>query len=216
LRNEQAVWIEPQDIQAADHVKSIVSTLFDEDERFVSMEETGDRLVDRFGVAVVRDAKIEAFPARAPDYLRAAILAAAKQAEAKPNVVFSIPKEDTVIRAAGARSIVFGSDDLILGGKEHEELLKRAIRRCRYDLITETNCRPRAAVVTKLVSAHSLPKTGIFAEKAGDFPQFPPQVRQSWRPETKPGARKAGISGSFSRLSRGLAERTNAWLATQW
>jgi Transposase len=37
--------------------------------------------------------------------------------------------------------------------------------------------RPRAAVVIKPVSARSLSKTGIFAEKAGDFRRFPPQPR---------------------------------------
>ncbi|OSI69636.1 hypothetical protein BSZ21_13040 [Bradyrhizobium canariense] len=135
LKNEQAVWIESREIESADHVKSVVSTLFDEDERFVSMEETGDRLVDRFGVAVVRDGKIEAFPARAPDRLRTIILAAAKQAEAKPSAAFSVPKEATIVQASEARSISFGSEDLVLGGKEHEELLKKTIRRCRHDLI---------------------------------------------------------------------------------
>ena len=135
LKHEHAVWIESGEIDSADHVKSVVSTLFDEDERFVSMEETGDRLVDRFGVAVVRDGKIEGFPSRAPERLRSVILAAAKQAEVKPNGSYPVPKEATVIRASETRSISFGSEDLVLGGKEHEELLKKVIRRCRYDLI---------------------------------------------------------------------------------
>jgi hypothetical protein len=72
-----------------------------------------------------------------------------------------------------------------------------------------------AAVVIKPVSADSLRKTGIFADKAGDFWQIPPQVRRSGSPETKSNTREAGISGPFSRLLGSLAERTNAWLATQ-
>ena len=56
-----------------------------------------------------------------------------------------------------------------------------------------------AAVAFKLVSARSLPKTEIFAEKAGDFRRSSPQVRQSGSPETKASWQEAGISGPFSR-----------------
>jgi len=77
--------------------------------------------------------------------------------------------------------------------------------------VRKIGCRP-AAVVIEPVSAHILPKTGIFAEKAGDFRRFPSQPRQSGSPETKANARKAGISGPFSRLLGSLAERRSAWL----
>ena len=60
------------------------------------------------------------------------------------------------------------------------------------------------------VSADSLRKTGIFADKAGDFRRFPPRDRKTGSLETKLKARKAGISGPFSRLLGSLAERTNA------
>jgi uncharacterized protein YbjT (DUF2867 family) len=70
----------------------------------------------------------------------------------------------------------------------------------------------RATVLIEPVSADSLPKMGIFAEMAGDSWQFPPHVRQSGSPETKSNARKAGISGPFSRLKGSLSERRNAWL----
>src|SRR5882762_6840720 len=42
----------------------------------------------------------------------------------------------------------------------------------------------RAAVVIKPVSDNSLRKTGIFAERAGDFRRFPPQDRRTGSPET--------------------------------
>ena len=64
----------------------------------------------------------------------------------------------------------------------------------------------------KPVSADNLRKTGIFAEKAGDFQRFPPQDRETGSPETKANARKAGISGPFPRLSESPAERGNGWL----
>jgi hypothetical protein len=77
------------------------------------------------------------------------------------------------------------------------------------------HCRARAAVVIKPVSANSLSKTGIFAEKAGDFRPFPPSPRQTGGPETKANARKARISGPFSRLLGSLAERRNGWLGRE-
>jgi hypothetical protein len=76
-------------------------------------------------------------------------------------------------------------------------------------------CHCRAAVVIKPVSADSLRKTGIFADKAGDFRRFPPQVRRTGIPETKSYARKAGISGPFSRFLGSLPEHRNGWLETE-
>jgi hypothetical protein len=66
--------------------------------------------------------------------------------------------------------------------------------------LAEAECNGRAAVLIEPVSADSLPKTGIFAEKVGDFRRFPPQAWQGGSPETKAKARKAGISGPFSGL----------------
>ena len=73
----------------------------------------------------------------------------------------------------------------------------------------------RAAVVIEPVSGDSLRKTGVFADKAGDFRRFPPQVRRSGSPETKANARKAGISGPFSPLLGSLAERRTGWLGRE-
>jgi hypothetical protein len=66
---------------------------------------------------------------------------------------------------------------------------------------------PRAAVVIEPVSADNLRKTGISADKAGDFPRIPPQDRKTGSAETKSKARKAGSSGLLPRLLGSLAER---------
>jgi hypothetical protein len=62
------------------------------------------------------------------------------------------------------------------------------------------------------VFADSLRKTGIFADRAGDFSRFPAQDLQTEGLETKSNARIARISGSFSRLLGSRAEGRNAWL----
>jgi len=68
--------------------------------------------------------------------------------------------------------------------------------------------------VIEPVSADSLRKTGIFADKVGDFRQFAPQGRRIRILETKANAQKAGISGPFS-LVESLAERGNGWLTRE-
>jgi hypothetical protein len=75
--------------------------------------------------------------------------------------------------------------------------------------VAETDCVHRAAVAIELVSADSFRKTGILADKAGDFRRFPPRIGV---PETKSNARKVGISGPFSRLLGSLAVCRNCWL----
>jgi hypothetical protein len=103
-----------------------------------------------------------------------------------------------------------GSMGLALPGSWTGKLLLESLS------VPKINSRSRAAVVIKPVSANSLRKTGIFAGRAGNFRRFSPQVRRIGSPETKANARKAGISGPFSRLSGSQAERTDGWLATQY
>jgi hypothetical protein len=59
------------------------------------------------------------------------------------------------------------------------------------------------------------PQTGISADEARDFRQFSPQHRQTWSPETKSNARKAGISGAFSRFLSSPTEHMNGWLGRE-
>jgi cardiolipin synthase A/B len=135
---ERLVWLEARKINATDQVKAIVSTLFDEDERFVAMDDSGERLVDRFGVAAVRDGRIEGFSSRAPEELRAIILEAAQRAEAQQQIVSysdHVGKELEIDTTVPARYIFYSNEDLILGGKEHEDLFVRTIQKCRNNLV---------------------------------------------------------------------------------
>ena len=102
----------------------------------MSMEDAGERLVERYGVAAVRDGKIEGFSSRAPDSLRMIILEAAKAAEAAPQVsIFAPPQLEENASISGTPAISYSNEDIILGGKEHEDLLRKTIQRCRHDLI---------------------------------------------------------------------------------
>jgi len=74
-------------------------------------------------------------------------------------------------------------------------------------VLVEIHCVDRAAVLIEPVSSDSLPKTGIFAETAGDFWRFPPHVRQRGSPETQAIARKPVFPARFrvSRKARQIA-----------
>jgi hypothetical protein len=105
----------------------------------------------------------------------------------------------------------------------NDQLRALADTRCGFGILVDRDayefaklhCRSRAAVVIEPVSADSLRETGIFADKARDFRRFPPHVGRTGSPETNPNARKAGISGLFSRLLGSLADRRNAWLGRE-
>jgi hypothetical protein len=61
-----------------------------------------------------------------------------------------------------------------LGSSSTTPLVAASAATGRSLAVRQIDCRPRAAVVMKIVSADSLRKTGIFADKAGDFRRFPP------------------------------------------
>jgi hypothetical protein len=69
--------------------------------------------------------------------------------------------------------------------------------------------------VIKPVSVESLCETVISGDTARDFRRFPPLDRRARRAETKSNARKARISGPFSRLFGDIAERRNGWLGRE-
>ncbi len=135
---ESFIWIEPRDYSIEDHVRAVIATLFDDDERFVAVEPAGDRLVDRFAVVIYRDGKLEGLPSRAPKELEDIIVAAAKSTKSSPKhaATFAPPAvtQDADKSAVAPRSIVFRSDDLILGADEHHDVLKQVIRNCRHEL----------------------------------------------------------------------------------
>ncbi len=134
---ERMIWLPPREIDATDQVNAIVGTLFEEDERFVSMEDLGERLVERYGIAVVRDEKIENLSTRAPESLRKIILEASQCADFSQQspIIVATPTKQATDRSFEPRSISFSTDDLVLGGQEHKDIFRRTIQRCRHNLV---------------------------------------------------------------------------------
>ena len=137
-QREPFVWVQPRQI-STDHVRAVVSTLFDDDERFIAMDEFGDRQVDRFAVLTFRNGVVEGLPARAPKELEQIVRAAAETSKPAAGQV-----SDYVVPAAQDEaepalptpySVVFKADDLILGADQHRELFGRLVKSCRHNLV---------------------------------------------------------------------------------
>jgi cardiolipin synthase len=143
-KQERIVWVEPREIDIKDQVHGLVSTLFDQDERFVSMEHSGDRLVDRFVLFSARNGKAEGLPVRAPAELAIIVQRAAENApptsEGATVSSYRLPPitaESDEVRTA-PRSIAFSSDDLILDADQHRDLFNQVIKNCRHQLIVHS------------------------------------------------------------------------------
>ncbi|RTL48475.1 MAG: hypothetical protein EKK46_15900 [Rhodocyclaceae bacterium] len=138
---ERLVWLKPRDIDAFDDTAGVLATLFEDDEKFLGIEPTAEKLVNRFAIATVRGDNVEGLPPRAPAELFELVKRAASNAAPSPMAVKSpqhepgpqIPFADR--HAPQPIDAVFRPEDLILGGKMHEVVLHEAIQKAKYRII---------------------------------------------------------------------------------
>lgn len=136
---EPIVWLESRKIDAQFEIQDLVSHLFQEDETFVALDPAGDRLMERFGLVLVRGDRVEGLPLRAPAALTEAIreAAAAHPSASIGNLTAPAPRsalhiaQDTV----PARPITLTPEDLIVGGKENDEALRQVLGEARQRVI---------------------------------------------------------------------------------
>lgn len=138
---ERLVWLEARDIDAFDDTGGVLAALFEGDEKFVSIEPSGDRMVDRYAVVTVRDGEVEGLPPRAPQELVRLVQEAARKAEPRPlgeqsPSVHPRPIPPFVDRELPlAMDAIFKPGDMLLGGKAHEDGMLEAIKRARSRII---------------------------------------------------------------------------------
>jgi hypothetical protein len=138
---ERLVWLQPRDVEVFDDTTGVLAALFDDDEKFMGVEPSGDRMVERFAVVTVRNGTVEGLPARAPAELVHLVKEAARKApphpegEQSPSVNPGPLPPASEREAPVAMDAVFRHGDLILGGKAHEEALHEAVRRARSRII---------------------------------------------------------------------------------
>lgn len=138
---ERLVWMEPRPLQHYDDAATIVSTLLDEDEKFIAIDPAGDRLVDRFALATVRNGVVEGLPKRAPPELASLVMEAAESAPEAPAGVGSPVYEPAPPPPYEERDLpapiraAFELRDLVIGGQEHEHVFHEAIRRAKHRIV---------------------------------------------------------------------------------
>jgi phosphatidylserine/phosphatidylglycerophosphate/cardiolipin synthase-like enzyme len=131
----------PRDLDSFDDTAGVLATLFEDDEKFLGIEPSAEKMVKRFAIATVRGTNVEGLPPRAPAELVELVKRAARNAAPSPMAERSpqhdpgrqIPFADRP--APRAIDAVFRPEDLILGGAMHEEVLHEAIRKAKHRII---------------------------------------------------------------------------------
>ena len=141
---ERLVWLDANEIPGRADPSSMLSALFSDDERFLSMEPSGERLVERFAVVTVRNDQVEDLPPRAPKALTQAVLDAAARATSEPSGERS-PKVKAQVPIGVSDDVspsyvraTFRVSDLILGGDNHKQLIVDALRKARKRVIVHS------------------------------------------------------------------------------
>jgi len=138
---ERLVWLKPRNLDAFDDTAGVLATLFEDDEKFLGIEPSAERMVNRFAIATVRGTNVEGLPPRAPSELVELVKRAARNAAPSPMADKS-PQQDpgrqvpfTDRPAPRAIEAVFRPEDLILGGAMHEEVLHEAIKKAKHRIV---------------------------------------------------------------------------------
>ena len=148
---ERLVWLRPREIDAFDDTTGVLAALFDSDEKFVGIEPSAEKMVERWAVATVRNSQVDGLPRRAPKELVDLVKAAAKAAPPQPtgqNSPHHNPGKPPAFvdrEIPAAIECRFRYSDLILGGPAHEEALLDAVKRSRRRLIIHSTFISEAA-----------------------------------------------------------------------
>jgi len=140
-KKETIVYIERPSGLSDTQVQPLVEALFLDDERFVSMDRDGARLSERWSLIAVRDGEPEGMPNRAPDELTSAIRQAASAAEEAsvdgepmPQTI-AVPQQYQAVSRLTKHSVDISARDLLLGGEEHRDSLKRVLLGARHRVL---------------------------------------------------------------------------------
>lgn len=138
---ERLVWLKARDFDAFDDTTGVLAALFDDDEKFMGVEQSAERMVERYAVVTVRNGTVEGLPARAPQELVQLVKEAARKALPQPGGEGSPSIDPGPMPPAADRAMqptidaMFRYTDLLLGGPAHAEALQDAIKRARSRII---------------------------------------------------------------------------------
>lgn len=140
-KKERIVWIERPVKSRTDEVRSLIEALFMDDEKFISMDHSGDRLSERWSLVTVRDDKPDGLPHRAPTILVEAVKLAAKQAPDTTSLDKFVSYPSSSIAGSNLNSLLeehrvdISAEDLVLGGPDHKAVIKSALKHARHRVL---------------------------------------------------------------------------------
>ncbi|WP_233342953.1 phospholipase D-like domain-containing protein [Burkholderia cepacia] len=140
----------------------IVETLLDEDEECVDLDASGARSVMRYAVVTVAGESIDGLPERSSAMFRNMILSAARSK--KDSGVADAKEEMLLAESANLKKpvdITFSHDDLVLGGKEHDALFDRLLKRARSRVVIHSTFVDPVRFRARLPLIESAAKRGV-------------------------------------------------------
>ena len=138
---ERIIWIQRPERPRVDEVRPLVEALFMDDEKFISMDHSGDRLSERWSLVTVRDDKPDGLPHQAPTTLVEAVKLAAKQAPDTTNLDKFVSYPSLSIAGSNMNSLLekrrvdISAKDLVLGGPDHKAVIKSALKHAKHRVL---------------------------------------------------------------------------------
>ena len=167
---ETIAWIKRPEDTRFDEVRSLVEALFMDDEKFVSIDFSGERLMERWSLVTVRDNVPEGLPSRTPPVVVEAVKDAAKEAleakESKRTILFT-PKEGFVWsgpKPLQDHRVDLTERDLVLGGAEHRRVVWTAISRARHRIVIHSTFVSTERFVELLPILRSAANRGVVVD----------------------------------------------------
>lgn len=137
---ETVVYIARPVTMMVESVRPIVEELFQDDEKFISMDQIGDRLAERWSLVTVRDGEPDGLTKRAPQILVDAVIQAASTARAVSSTrttekLMAQVTPHIPATIANEHKASLTANDLILGGQEHHSAVLSLIKRARHRIL---------------------------------------------------------------------------------
>jgi hypothetical protein len=136
---EPIVWMDRPSHPYLDEIRPLVDALFQDDERFIAIDPSGDRLAERWSLVRVRDGEPDGLSTRASPALVTAIKEAAKKwtgGALNPSLTYSPPPHVRVpVRPPETHSLSILSGDILVGGPEHRDVIEAMLKKARRRII---------------------------------------------------------------------------------
>jgi phosphatidylserine/phosphatidylglycerophosphate/cardiolipin synthase-like enzyme len=136
---EPIVWMDRPSQIYLDEIRPLVDALFQDDERFIAMDQAGDRLAERWSLVRVRDGEPDGLSPRASATLVTAIREAAKKWKGgplHPSVTYSPQRPASVpSRSNQTHNLSIQTGDILVGGPDHRDALASMLKKARHRVI---------------------------------------------------------------------------------